>query len=234
MDPPLLCFTRSFVGFNWSESGAFISEKSRPQVWSLKVSFTFSTQPAQTSARRSTLTARLNTLRSLEEEVMTCGFIIEHEGHFCFVEGTGNRRQTALFLPLRNPLLAWLKSVTTSGAPPIRKRKEETVELSRFFSLSSTILNMTLFSAFNLDHAPAAFTKKQKPLWFHFSGNFVLLGKKQTNSTCCLPSSYQGDKLQRDAITFLYKAEQLIEKVVSEKVSRHGLTQKKISSKTLG
>lgn len=151
------------------------------------------------------------------------------------VTGVGPQRQTALFLRLRNPLLAWLRGVTTSGAPPIRKRKEETVELSLFASLSSTILNMILFSAFNLDRAPAAFTKKQKPLWFHFSGNFVLLGKKknQTNSTCCLPSSYQGDKLQKDAITFLCKAEQLIEKMVSGKVSRHGLTQKKISSKDI-
>lgn len=59
-------------------------------------------------------------------------------------------------------------------------------------------------------------------------------GKKQTDRTCCLPSSCQGDKLQRDAITFLYKAEQLIEKVVSGKVSGHGLTQKRILSKDIG
>lgn len=98
MDPPLLCFACSFVGFNWSESGAFISEKSRPQSRPLKVSCTFSTQPTQTSARCSTLStlrARLNRLRSLEEEVRTCGFITEHEGHFCFVEGTGNRSLAA-------------------------------------------------------------------------------------------------------------------------------------------
>lgn len=38
---------------------------------------------------------------------------------------------------------------------------------------------------------------------------------------------------KKDAITFLCKAEQLIEKMVSRKASRHGLTQKKILSEDI-
>lgn len=162
---------------------------------------------------------------------MTCDFITEHEGRFCFVEGTGNRSRAAeadgTFLASKKPPPGLAERCHDIWGSTNQKTKRGNCWTFSF------ILNKTLFSAFNLDHAPAAYTKEQKPLWFHFSGNFVLLGKKQTNSTCCLPSSYQGNKLQRDVITFLYKAEQLIDKVVSGKVSRHGLTQKKILSKDI-
>lgn len=126
--------------------------------------------------------ARLNRLRSLEEEVMTCGFITEHEGHFCFVVGTGNRSRAAeadyTFLAYKKPPPGLAERCHDIWGSTNQKMKRGNCWTFSFLSLSSTILNMTLFSAFNLDHTPAAFTKKQKPLWFHFSGNFVLLGKK--------------------------------------------------------